>query len=217
MKIPIDTIIFDFDGVLVDTSHDLLSAVNYAMRSVDRPELSYEGVKSAIGGSTQSFIRKCLGDGSQALIEQATQLFLEYYDQHNCEATRLFPGVLAALDAFKVAGKRLGIATQKEEPFARNILRYVKIDACFDVIVGPESVQNRKPHPEPVLRVLERTATDPMRAVMVGDMAADIESGRAAGVHTCAVTYGFGTAEELQSAAADFTITQLSDLFDYFA
>ena len=216
MKIPIDTIIFDFDGVLVDTSHDLLSAVNYAMRSVNRPELSYEGVKSAIGGSTQGFIRKCLGDGSQALVEQATLLFLEYYDQHNCEATRLFPGVLAALDAFKAAGKRLGIATQKEEPFARNILKYVGINTFFDVVVGPESVQHRKPHPEPVLRVLERTATAPVRAVMVGDMAADIQSGRAAGVHTCAVTYGFGSPEELLSAAADFTIDRLGDLLDYF-
>ena len=79
-------------------------------------------------------------------------------------------------------------------------------------MLGADSVEHTKPHPEPVLRTLRETGIDAAHTLVVGDMPVDILMGRNAGVQTCGVTYGNATRDQLQAAGADFLIDDFAEL-----
>ena len=86
------------------------------------------------------------------------------------------------------------------------------LENTFTYILGADDVTHAKPHPEPVLRTLEAFHCPPEEALVVGDTIYDIEMGRRAGAHTCGVTYGNGTRQELQDAKADFLIDDFQEI-----
>ncbi len=90
------------------------------------------------------------------------------------------------------------------------------IELCFDVILGGDSVPQKKPDPGPLNQVLSTFGISPAKAVIVGDGGIDIEAGKGAGVCTCGVTYGLGNREELVAAKPDFLIDDLRELKEYF-
>jgi phosphoglycolate phosphatase len=82
------------------------------------------------------------------------------------------------------------------------------------MVVGPESITHRKPHPESLLKVIHSAQADPQKVIMVGDMVTDIQAGQAAGTLTCAVTYGLGQRADLEAAKPDFVINHLDALLE---
>ena len=217
MKTIIDTVIFDFDGVLVHTGPDIANAANYALRINHLPELSEDTIISYIGGGAEMLMRRCLKKEAEALLPKALPEFAHYYNEHCCVDSYLYPEVLSVLKQLKEAGKCLAIATQKNEATAQKMIEQLGISDYFDCIVGPESVKNRKPHPESVIRILENTSTPADRAIFIGDMPTDIQAGNAAGVYSCGVLYGYGTEEAIRAAIPDFIISHLSQLLDWIA
>ena len=215
MKYSLDTIIFDFDGVLVDTGPDVASAANYTLSTLGLAELPPLTVASYIGGGAEVLLRRCLGQHANDLLQQSLPLFLQRYEECCCIDTRLYPGVKEVLAEFQKTGKIQTIATQKMERITRKILDGLEISAYFDVLIGPESVTHRKPHPESILRVLEHTHTPSTRAMIIGDAASDIQAGKAAEVWTCGVHYGYGTAEEIDATMPDLILDKLIQLLDW--
>jgi phosphoglycolate phosphatase len=215
MAYNVDTIIFDFDGVLVDTGPDIANAANFTLRQFHLAELPKEIVIGYIGGGAEMLMRRCLKEQADALLSQALPIFNQRYNEYCCVDTCLYPGVKSVLEQYKKIGKRMGIATQKKETFTHIILSQLDIEAYFEVIVGPDSVTHRKPHPESVLHILEKTEARAERAVVVGDMPTDIQAGKAAGTLTCGVCYGYGSREEILAAQPDVTIDTLVEMLDW--
>lgn len=131
------------------------------------------------------------------------------------QQTVLYPGIREVLERYARAGKRMGIATNKLRPIACRILEALDIERYFEELIGPEDVQQCKPHPEAVLRVLRALNTPAQRAVMVGDTAADIGAGKAAGTLTVGVTYGYGKPEDVAAAEPDLLIDSAADLLKH--
>lgn len=214
-KWTIETIIFDFDGVLVNTGRDIANAANFVLASLGLQELPPEKIIRFIGGGAEPLIRKCLDDKAGELFTEALALFKQRYSQYFCVETVLYPGVLEVLEHYSQAQKNMALATNKVERLTYGILQGLNIQKYFQVVIGPESIAHLKPHPESVQRILEQFGTAPTKAVMIGDTAADILSGKAAGTLTCGVDYGFGTPEEVREANPNFILDEISQLMVY--
>jgi phosphoglycolate phosphatase len=215
MKRFVNVVIFDFDGVLVDTGLDIANAMNFVLCHFHLPELPADTIIGFIGGGAGKLVRDSLGEAHAHLLDQALPMFLERYSQYYLVDTCLYPGVLEVLQCLHQAGKTLAIATQKPEPITHAILSGLKIDPYISMVVGPESITHRKPHPESLLKIIQSFQAEPQEVIMVGDMVTDVQAGQAAGTLTCAVTYGLGQRADLEVAKPDLVVEEIKDLLNH--
>ncbi len=202
-------IIFDLDGTLIDSSIDIANAVNYAVEPYGIAPLTVREVISLVGEGIATLMGKIiLKEGIGADRDSMTERFVYYYSAHLIDNTPLYPGIretLSQLGAFRKA-----VISNKRESLCVKILEQLGLSEFMDVIVGSETVKERKPSPLPVCHVLSVLGISPEEAIIVGDSNYDIEAGKAAGIKTVAVTYGYRPLEMLQGA--DFIINSMPEL-----
>jgi len=196
-------LIFDLDGTLVDTSEDITRALNYALKPFGYPPLSNEQTKKLVGDGISRLIEKVIGEGRRE-FEQIRQSFLDYYGKHIADHSRPYPDVVETLERLKDYKK--AVVTNKREALARALFRQLDLNRFFDLIVGSDTTDETKPSPVPLQYVLGRLGVSPEEAVMIGDGLTDIKAGRAAGVRTVGVGYGYKGYEELKGA--DFFVKE---------
>lgn len=206
----VDLLIFDLDGTLADTRADLTAAVNHALQRLTLSPLSMEQVCRYVGDGVQTLLSRALGPDHLEGLEPGVRFFREYYGLHLLDQTRLYPGVLETLEHFRA--KRKAIVTNKPLALTERVLAGLEIADHFEVVLGGDSTVERKPHPEPALRVLTLTGVGPRLAAMVGDSPADIEMAQQAGLYSVGVTYGLRSAEEVRSAGPDLLLDDLLEL-----
>ncbi|RMB54210.1 phosphoglycolate phosphatase [Sphingomonas sp. PP-CE-3A-406] len=192
-----DIVGFDLDGTLLDTSGDLAAAVNHALITAGRPELSVEQVKPMIGGGARHMLKQGLtatGGYDEAMLDTLHAKLLAYYEANICVLTKPYPGVIDALDALAANGVTLGIVTNKIERFARTVLDQLGLTDRFACILGGDTLAESKPSPMPILemvRLCQESGSGGGRAAFVGDSIFDIQAGQAAGLPTIACSFGF--------------------------
>ncbi len=213
MKIKADLIVFDLDGTLADSLPDLTDAANYACRSLGLPEHSPQEIQQMIGGGEKTFVRRFLGEENQGHFDQAFNLYLEYYSRHCGDKTRLYDGVKETLA--NLTGKRLAVLSNKMERLSRLLLEALGLASFFEAIRGGDSYDALKPSPQGLASLIQELGGQPRHSLMVGDKPADILTGRGAGAHTLAVTYGYGAIEDLQAAAPEVLISSFPELLDF--
>jgi phosphoglycolate phosphatase len=195
----IKIIIFDLDGTLVDSSVDICNALNYAIEGTGIKPVSVARTITLIGEGISRLFEKLLeekkynGD-KEALISR----YLDHYTAHIIDNTSLYPGVKETLEA--LGDYRKVVITNKREESSAKILEALGIAKHFDFIAGSDTTPGKKPSPVPIQFVLEKFGLEPADAVIVGDSTYDIDAGRAAGITTIAVTYGYRPRHELQKA-----------------
>lgn len=213
----VETIIFDLDGVLIDSGRDIAAAANYTLAVLGLELLPADLVASYIGGGAEPLLRRCLGARSPELFDQALPLFKRRYAEYCVVETVLYEGVAELLAGCRAEGIRMAIATNKSEVTTARILEAFGISAYFEAVVGPERVARRKPDPEALQIILAALGAAACSTIMVGDTGGDILAGKNAGCLTCGVTYGFGTAEEIAAANPDLIIHRPGELLAYVA
>jgi phosphoglycolate phosphatase len=209
---PVRVVVFDLDGTLVDSSRDLTAAVNAALRRVapGAPPLPDDQVRSFIGNGAGKLIeRSLLASGLALPTADVLPLFLEEYRGRLLETTRLYPGVEAALQA--LAPRTLAVLTNKPGDLSRAILEGLGVASRFAAVYGAGDVPERKPDPSGLLRILAEAGAAPSEGVMVGDSDTDVLTGRAAGVLTVGVRYGFDP-ESLKATPPDVMLDDLRQL-----
>ncbi|NOZ68684.1 MAG: HAD-IA family hydrolase [Deferribacteres bacterium] len=214
-------LIFDLDGTLADTSRDITDAVNYALKPFGVKEYTVEETKAMVGSGISRLLASLVppdaaarhtGDRekSESNAEIALSRFLRYYSEHLLDNTTVYPHVettLARLGRYSKA-----VVSNKREAYSREILQGLGLLKYFDVVLGSDSVREKKPSPVPILELLKRFNADRDEALVTGDSNYDIEAARAAGVKVVAVTYGFRSRESLKDA--DFIIDRFDGLLD---
>lgn len=208
----IKLLIFDLDGTLVDTSRDIADAINYAVEPFGVKPLSIEKVKSIVGSGITNLLGNLIliskKDSSQKTVNNAVNRFLEYYSAHLLDNTKLYPQVKETLS--KLGNYKKAVISNKREILSKGVLRGLGLLGFFDVILGSDSVSERKPSPVPVLEVLKRLNMQKNETVMIGDSNFDVEAGHAAGIKAVAVTYGYRSREVLKEA--DFMIDSFGEI-----
>jgi phosphoglycolate phosphatase len=133
-------------------------------------------------------------EGAEEAVESALRYFLDYYREHLLDRTRFYPGVREALDRLAHRYK-LAVLTNKPVRASRQILAGLGAEPLFCAVYGGNSFATKKPSPEGLRQILAEAGAQPDEAVMIGDSANDVRTGRNAGVWTCGVQWGIAVHE----------------------
>lgn len=201
-------IIFDLDGTLVDSSVDITNALNHAIVPYGLDKLTVEKTVNLVGEGLTRLVEKLLGDERTDIKPAVLERFLAYYTEHLSDYTIPYPGVRETLE--KLGEYRKVVISNKREALSKRLLADLRLLQYFDAVLGSDSVKERKPSPEPVLKIMSLLSINPKEAMIVGDSTYDINAGRAAGVTTVAVSYGYREVRLLQDA--DFIIDDIGQL-----
>lgn len=206
-----ECLLFDLDGTLVDSRADLATAVNLMLTELGEPALTEAAVIGFVGEGARLLVERSLKAAGQEpaedSIERALGIFMRHYGEHLLDRTTIYPGVGAALAALEALP--MGVITNKPYEFAVTMLRRLGLDRYFRIVLGGDSMPERKPSPMMLLEAARVCGVDPARTLMIGDSRIDIAAGRNAGMETCGFTGGFRGRDELRQAGADL-------LFDHF-
>jgi phosphoglycolate phosphatase len=210
---PIRLIIFDLDGTLVDTLEDIAHSVNFTLGRLGRPLLHLDTVRQYVGDGLEKLLSRAL-DGHTELLADAETIYTEHQRRYLVVNSRLYPGVVETLDHFRSLS--MAVVTNKTLEFSEPLLDKLGIRHYFRTIIGADSGLPLKPAPDAFLTIIRGLAVQKERAVVVGDGTTDILAGRAAGITTCSVTYGFRSETELRLAGPDHVIHELSEMRQLF-
>jgi phosphoglycolate phosphatase len=207
-------LVFDLDGTLVDSVRDLATAVNEALARVapGTPPLPLEDIRAFVGEGARVLVERSLKRARvDRTVDELLPVFLESYRRHLLDTTRLYPGVLEALD--RMRDVVLAVLTNKPGDLSRRILEDLGVGSRFARIWGPEDARGRKPDPEGLQTLMRELEMDAAETAMVGDSPIDVATGRAAGALTVGVTYGLDP-EALRADPPEILVGDLRELAD---
>ena len=206
-------ILFDFDGTLADSAQCSILATQAAFTAQHLPAPDAAAIVHSMGIPIETAFRSL---GAAALSDAAYAALLadfrRYYSDYTADHVRLFPGISALLA--KAQHKPLAIVSSKRNARLRDNSTRLGIDGYIDVCIGSDQVTHYKPHPDSVHVALAALGYHgaPEAVITVGDATGDIRMGQAAGIRTCAVTWGAHDATTLAAARPDTLVHDVAAL-----
>jgi phosphoglycolate phosphatase len=192
------TIVYDLDGTLADTAEDLVATLNWLLAREGLAPLPVESAGSLVGAGARALIARGFAASGKTLdpaaIDARFAAYLDHYNGHIVDRTRLYPGVNEALATFARAGWRQAVCTNKVEKSAKLLIAKLGIAERFAFICGQDTFGVGKPDAKPLLKTIAASGGARERAIMVGDSGTDIRTARAANVPVIAVAYGYSDA-----------------------
>lgn len=188
-------ILFDLDGTLIDSTEAILESFYHSLRTHNLGlEVSESMITSQIGHPLEVMFA---GVGVQSdLVDIHVSTYKLYYRDIARQKTFLLPNAIEAIEEASLVAS-LGIVTTKTGRYSRELMEHFELMHYFDVLIGFEDVENRKPHPEPILKALVEMGHENQEAWMIGDTRLDIEASNRAGIKCVAVTSGYDNMEQL--------------------
>jgi phosphoglycolate phosphatase len=205
--------VFDLDGTLIDTAPDLVDTLNIILAREGLAAVPYAAARNMIGGGARTMIERGLAaegrPAGRVEVDGLYRDFVAHYSDHIADRSQPFPGMEAALDQLAAAGWRFAVCTNKLEGLSLKLLDILGLTARFDAICGQDTFGVQKPHPDSLLKTIQRAGGAADRAIMIGDSATDINAARAAAVPVIAVDFGY----------TEVPVTQLSPdrIIDHYA
>ncbi len=212
-----ELVIFDLDGTLVDSVPDLAFSVDEMLRRLGMAEAGEDKVRRWVGNGVGRLVRRALvgamdGEPDEALFQRALPLFMEIYGANYCRRSRLYPGVEEGLAWLAGRGILLACVTNKAERFTVPLLHALGIRDHFRIVLGGDSLPQKKPNPTPLLHAAATCKVPPNRSLMVGDSVNDVAAARAAGMPVVCLGYGYNHGLDIRTAEPDAVIDSLTEL-----
>jgi len=188
-------VVFDLDGTLIDTAHDLVASLNHTIGLEGLDPVGYGDLTYLVGHGGQVMIKRAFSLRGRDITDGELERMLDVFVQHYAEAmpgvSVPYPGLVEAMDRLSDAGYRLAVCTNKMEGLARRLIDGLGLTARFAAITGGDTFAVRKPDAEHLLGTVRLAQADPKRTVMVGDSLNDILVARNAGVPSVGVPFGY--------------------------
>ncbi len=202
------TLLFDFDGTLIDTNELIIQTFQYVLDKYYPGEYGREDILPFLGPT--------LHDTFNSInLEEAEKMINDYrtwnFSMHD-ELASEFDGVSETLHALKEEGLKMAIVSTKRRDMVMKGLDLLGVTDLFDVVIGLDDVTNAKPDPEPIVLALDRLGADKEEALMIGDNYHDILGGKNAGVRTAGVAWTSKGEAFLQTFEPDYMLQHISDL-----
>lgn len=191
MPMPPSAVLFDLDGTLVDSAPDLCNAVNRVLADLARPPVPLARLRQVVSKGGRAMLAVALPDLDADQREPLLAPFLDYYGQALATDSTCFEGVPQLLAALDARGIAWGIVTNKPEGLARGVVAGFGWSVRCRVLVGGDTLPQRKPDPAPLRFACEALGCRPEDAIYVGDDLRDIEAARAAGMVSVAALWGY--------------------------
>lgn len=214
-------IIFDLDGTLIDSSPDLALAINHMLKILNRDTFSSDTIHYWVGNGAEVLVKRALSGTATidetldpVLCKEALQIFLTFYAQNLAVSTLPYPHVLSTLQTLKNNGYRLAIVTNKPFAFVEPILTTLGLMEFFELILGGDSLEEKKPNPMPLLYVCDQLNVSVEESLMVGDSKNDILAANACGMQSIGLTYGYNYGEDIAIYKPSFVFDKFADILD---
>lgn len=213
---------FDLDGTLVDSLADLAAAANEARRSENLPLLNEELMKSFVGDGVGVLVHRALtgspeGRAPDEIWQRAFAVFAKHYAENLDRNTYIYPEVETGLQLLKSLGLPLAVITNKREIWATELLRRLGLADLFSLVVGGDTLPERKPSAAPLLHAAEILGVKPENLAMVGDSRNDMIAAQAAGCFSIGVRYGYADMDALSTdptTRPDWIVDTLPQIYD---
>ena len=209
--------IFDLDGTLLNTVEDLGNATNYALEQCGFPIHPIDEYYQMVGRGIYNLFRAAIPSeyATEDNVQRMASYFIPYYDEHKCDFTRPYDGILQMLKIITGRGVRLAIASNKYQDGAEKLVRHFFGEYDFVKILGQREGQPIKPDPAIVNQVLEKVPDITKdETVYVGDSNVDMQTGANACVRTIGVTWGFRSRAELAAYNPSALVDTPAELAD---
>lgn len=210
-------ILFDLDGTLTQSGEGITKSVQYALEKLGKPESDLKKLEVFVGPPLLQQFMKYAGLDEETAVK-AVEYYRERYTDVGIFENRPYPGVEEMLEGLKRKGYILAVASSKPERFVHRILDHFHLTGYFQEIVGSEMNGGRTSKAEVIEEALSRLHMSGCRkdVIMVGDKEHDVLGAREAGISCVAVSYGYGTEEELKNAAPLKTVHSAGEVLDFF-
>ncbi|MDI9330192.1 MAG: HAD-IA family hydrolase [Alphaproteobacteria bacterium] len=207
MAVP-HAILFDLDGTLIDSAPDLGAAADQMRVDRGLPSLPLEGYRHMAGAGARGMLGIAFGmTPEHPQFGDYKEEFFRNYERRLTQLTRAFDGVAQMLQSLQQRGLAWGIVTNKSSRFTDPLVRQMALLNPAAVVISGDTTPHAKPHPEPLFEAARRLQLNTDQCWYVGDDERDIVAGRAAGMLTCAATYGYlGAVADWQAWGADAAI-----------
>ena len=188
---PIRGVLFDLDGTLLDTAHDMTNALNALRAEENLAPLPYEKVRCQVSHGANALVKLSFGELSPAAHEVMRQRLLDIYRRQLARHTVLFEGGDEMLRDLERRGLHWGIVTNKPGWLTDPLLIEVGLHTRARAVVSGDTLPHRKPHPLPLLHAAETMGIKPGECVYVGDAERDMQAAQAAGMFALVAGFGY--------------------------
>ena len=207
--------IFDLDGTLTDTLESLTYSVNETLREMHLSRITKEQCRAYVGNGARVLVQKSLmaaGDPEASRIDEGMEIYGRVFDENSTRLVEPYEGIRDLLAELKEEGIRLAVLSNKPHRQTVRVVETVFGTDVFDLIQGQKEGVPRKPDPSAALMIAEELGAGCKETVYIGDSEVDIATGKAAGMKTIGVSWGFRGREGLKEAGADLIADSAGEL-----
>jgi len=207
----VELVIYDLDGVLVDSTAAIVEAFE---KTLDEIGVAYEEDRfmPLMGHGLIHIFERVLPVEHQGREWELRDRYIHHFQMSDARLIRLLPDVEETLRHLKESGYMQSVATNKTSSEAKRILRTLGVEPLFDLIVGFMDVPNAKPAPDMILYTLEGLGVDKEHTVFVDDTAFGLKAGVEAGVNTVGILTGYHTRKQLMEVHPDMIVDSMNGL-----
>lgn len=208
-------VIFDLDGTLLNTIEDLGEAANYALEKTGYPTHSIASYPYFVGNGVSKLLQRVLPEDSRTEenVNELRKYFMEYYEVHNTDHTKPYPGIIELLEQLQDDGIKLAVASNKYDSAVKKLITHYFPQIKWAALEGQKEGVPVKPDPSIVFEILSKCPTKKSDVLYIGDSGVDMETARRACVTSCGVTWGFRPISELMAYHAENIANQPNEIY----
>lgn len=210
-------VIFDLDGTLLNTIADLAAATNYALQACGYLTHDTDAYRFFVGNGINKLFERALPEGTRSKenVLKIRSLFVPYYNEHNADLSRPYPGIENLLETLQEKGYMLAVASNKYHEATQKLIKQYFPRINFLAILGQRENIPAKPDPQVVYEIMEKAGVERNEVVYIGDSSVDMQTGANAGVTTIGVCWGFRPRTELEAYNPSLIAEQAEDILHF--
>lgn len=207
-------VIFDLDGTLLNTIADLAHSTNYALNKLGYPTHEIKKYNFMVGNGIDKLFERALPERekSKENVLRVRKEFVPYYDIHNADDSRPYPGIPEVLAYLQSSGIQIAVASNKYQSATQKLIDHYFPEIHFTAVFGQREGIKVKPDPTVVFDILETAKVTKNDVLYVGDSGVDMQTAANAGVTACGVTWGFRPRAELEEFNPQYVVDTAEEI-----
>ena len=205
-------IIFDLDGTLVDTLEDIASSCNAVLARHGYPTHAVDAYRFFVGNGMKKLLERALPETEESVFNTMLAEFLDHYNQHYLEDSKVYPGVIETLKTLNDRGIAIAICTNKKQEYTDKMVAHFFEGIHFAAVIGDRFDGLHKPHPAHALEIAAIMNEDPKSLYFVGDSNVDMMTAHSAAMIPIGVSWGFRPVRELEEHGAVHILNTMNEI-----